>query len=263
MLSKLDWKSLSHHGKCTVPDDYDPCPNRNHPPHFPSTRTTTTTTVPVEEEPPPEIQTERPNLSEASQINTVEQDFILSKKIEYVSESKVYFVIAAIVIAVVISLIGIGYCHFQKKKSQQNPTKKEQSDFTKPKESSRTDPPTDYYDSLHHEMPFRSAHFENQNELIPKSSNANRPPPCRRATTASLSYNNDDPNYSDSPNSSSGISEYASNNQAEIHITVGFPVPAIVAHQASNFERSNQFQTSLPEQPFVGFVPSYLNAPVH
>ena len=49
MLSHLDWNLLSFHGNCSIPDDYDPCPNTNHEPHIfittpPSTTTTSTTT---------------------------------------------------------------------------------------------------------------------------------------------------------------------------------------------------------------------------
>ena len=50
MLSHLDWNLLSIYGNCSIPDDYDPCPNINHEPHIfiakpPSTTTPSTTTT--------------------------------------------------------------------------------------------------------------------------------------------------------------------------------------------------------------------------
>ena len=47
MLSKLGWDQLSLHGNCSVPDNYDPCPNLKPIPTISSTTKTTPTTARV------------------------------------------------------------------------------------------------------------------------------------------------------------------------------------------------------------------------
>ena len=44
MLSKLGWDQLSLHGNCSVPDNYDPCPNVNLDPHVPTATSTSSIT---------------------------------------------------------------------------------------------------------------------------------------------------------------------------------------------------------------------------
>ena len=290
MLSQLDWKSLSHHGKCTVPDDYDPCPNHNSLPNFPSTRTTYLSTTTFAEVSPPEIQTERPNPIKVSQSDTDKHDFLLSyeNKDGSVSESKVYFVIAATVIVFAITLVGIGYCLFFYLRNQ---TKKEQLDFTIPAESSRTDPLLDCFDSSQLGRPssfeLRNAHFATQNELKSDNFNACLQKPINPVPSSALSCSSNDSNppydrlnFSSIAipaqknlscrqqqqmaisSSSPETSTFVRSKPTSIQITLDIPgLPGSMFQEDSNPARHNQLLVSTPaEQTPISCKPGYLNA---
>ena len=284
MLSQLDWKSLSHHGKCTVPDDYDPCPNRNNPPNFPSTRTTPPSTTTFAEDPSPEIQTERPNLLQLSQTNTNEHSFLLPHKNKDVSKN-VNFVIIVIVIVVVVIIIisvGIGCCRFFYQKTS---TKKKQLDFSKSPESSRTDPLLDFFDPFQLGNPSnfgpRNTHLKTQNELDSDNFSTNLSKPLNPVPSSVLSRNSNDSNcpydrlnFSSFPTpahqnlscrqeqqmaisrSSPETSTYVKTKPTSIQITLDIPGLPVF-----NPAQHNQLLEFTPaEQNPVSSKPGYLNA---
>ena len=96
MLSKLDWNQLSLHGNCSVPDNYDTCPNVNHVPHVAASTSTSTITRAIA-------------TVKTTQAYTTVQPFVLGKDLKKpnLQKSIVFEKITITTIAAALAIISV------------------------------------------------------------------------------------------------------------------------------------------------------------